>query len=211
MKRLDDMSREDLLTMTDEMRSELADLESAYEGIPLLPPRPEKPEIKYPSRDVEIYTVDNHDFSDLAEAQWYVELVSGLKSLVQLDREYGVGDYDCKFVKREKTSELKLETKKVYSLEAFNELKSEIVRTRAKEEAYNEQNQQYKNALSERTAIYKKIDDAISAAWESKRIEDALIAAFNKYVSLTGDSDISLKLLKDAYKLKDDTNLGFLI
>lgn len=204
MKRLEDMSRDELLNLTDEQRSELADLECAYEGIPLLPPRPEKPEIKYPDKDVEVFSVDGHDFTDHTEAQAYVDFVNGLKSQVILDYDWNTGSSEFKYVKSECSKVLNYEKKRVYSAEAFANLKSEITMVKAKEQAYKEQLSEFKSARDERAAIYKKIDEEIGAAWDAKRREDQLFGAYNKYLSLTGDGGIALKLLKDAYKVTDE-------
>ena len=203
MKRLEDWSRDELLKITDEQRLELADLECAYEGIPLLPPRPEKPEIKYPEKDVTIYTVGDFNFTDEAEAQSYINFVNGMMSLVSLDYDYNVGSYDSKYVK-ERTAKTTIEKKSAYSEETYRELKSEIVRAKSAEGAYNEQASAYKKARDERNSIYKNIDDAISNAWELKRREDTLIRAFDKYSSLTNNGTIAMKLLKDAYDITDE-------
>jgi hypothetical protein len=201
MKRLEDWSRNELLNMTDEQRAELADLECAYEGIPLLPLRPVKPEVKYPEKDVEIYHVDNFDFTSLDEAQAYVAFVSGLTSIVTLDYDYNTGSYDSKYIKKERLPKFDIEKKSAYCAETYAELRSEIVRAKAIETTYSEQASKYKKSRDERNSIYERIDSAVSEAWELKQREDTLTAAFGKYVTLAGDREIALKLLQDAYKV----------
>lgn len=203
MKRLNEMTREELLSMTEEKRHELADLESAYEGIPLLPNKPQKPEVTYPERNVTIYSVDNHDFTDLEEAQRYCEFCNNLNSEISLEYDWKSLGSEFQYVGKEKLSKLSLEQKKVYSLDTYQELEAEIKRTQALEKQYNSQLSHYKSALSERTEIYKNIDSAVTKAWDEKHRENMLVNAYKKYKSLTGDGAVALKLLKDAYEVSE--------
>ena len=205
MKRLDEMSRDELISMTDDIRNDLADLECAYEGIPLLPVKPVKQEFVYPQRDVAVYIVDEYSFTDQSEALAYCEYVNGLKSAVRIDYEYGDGlRSDFKYVKKGRDNRTEIKKEMVFSLDAYAELKSELKNTKAMQDTYNQEAQAYKSALSERSAVYEKIDKAIRVAWDEKRREDALMDAYKKYIKLTGDGDIAIRLLEDAYEITDE-------
>lgn len=204
MKRLAEMSRGELLDMKDQQREELADLECAYEGISLLPEKPQEVEINYPERDTTIFVVDNHNFTDEEEALGYCTFMNNLTSLVRVDYDWGLGSGDFKYVSRQEPPKRELEKKSVYSNDAYAELKAELKRTKAQEEVYGCQVREYKDALEKRTKIYNKIDSATHDAWEEKRREDRLIQAYQKYLSLTDDKDIAIKLLKDAYDVTEE-------
>jgi hypothetical protein len=205
MKRLEELSRDELISMTDDMRDDLADLECAYEGIPLLPAKPVKQEFAYPQRDVALYVVDEYSFADQSEALAYCEYVNGLKSAVRIDYEYGDGlGSDFKYVKKERDSKTEIKKEMVYSLDAYAELKSELKNTKAMQDTYNQEAQAYKLALSERSAVYEKIDKAVRVAWDKKRREDTLACAYEKYIKLTCDGDIAMRLLEDAYEISDE-------
>jgi len=203
MKRLTEMSRDELLDMTDQQREELADLECAYEGIPLLPERPQEAEINYPERDVTIYAVDGHNFTDDEEAIGYCTFVNNLTSLVKIDYDWGLGSGDFKYVSRQEPPKRELEKKSVYSNDAYAELKAELKRTKTQEEVYKTKVSEYKDALGKRTKVYDKIDSAVHDAWEEKRREDMLVRAYQKYLTLTEDKDIAIKLLRDAYDITE--------
>jgi hypothetical protein len=205
MKRLEEMSRDELINMTDDVRSALADLECAFEGIPLLPPRPEKQDFAYPERDVAIYTVDNYNFTDQAEALAYCEYVNSLRSAVFIDYEYGDGLGSAfKYAKKERDSKTEIRKEMVFGLETYAELKTELKKTKALEDVYKEQMSAYKDARNERSGVYEKIDKAVRDAWNEKRREDMLVGAYEKYIELTGDSDIAIRLLEDAYEITEE-------
>jgi hypothetical protein len=201
MKRLAEMNRNELLDMTDQQREELTDLECAYEGIPLLPEKPKEVEINYPERDVTIFVVDGHNFTDEDEALEYCTFVNNLTSLVKVDYDWGLGSGDFKYVGRQESPKRELEKRDVYSHDAYLELKAELKRTKTQEEVYNTKVHEYKDALEKRTKVYDKIDSAVHDVWEEKHREEGLVKAYQKYLSLTEDEDIAIKLLKDAYDI----------
>ena len=204
MKRLEEMTRDELINMTDDVRNALADLECAFEGIPLLPPMPLKQDFMYPERDVAIYTIDNYNFTDQAEALAYCEYVNSLRSVIFVDYEYGDGLGSAfKYVKKERDNKTEIRKEMVFGLETYAELKAELKRTKALEDVYKEQMSAYKDARNERSGVYEKIDNAVRAAWDEKRREEMLVGAYEKYVELTGDSDIAIRLLEDAYAITE--------
>ena len=86
MLRFTEMTDAELLALTETELEELIDLECAYEGIPLLPPKPEEPIKPANLRpDTSVFHFDDIYITDPEEARRAEELLRSFTSIVKLE------------------------------------------------------------------------------------------------------------------------------
>lgn len=222
MKRLEDMSRDELLQLTDETAATLIDLECAYAGAPLSIAKPlynEVPDI--PEPDVIYYEVAGMKFTDKKEADALADFINGLSS--QMDNSYdydipGYGKYSYKSDKR--PDPVFVDAGRTYSKAVYSELK-EIIRQRATAE---EENKKLMNEFNQkqkaRADVAKEIRDAIRKAQlevyeiqEKAKLYNRYLflaggdteTARNFYIEHYGGEAIPAEVLQEAAKQKEET------
>ena len=189
MKRLEEMSRAELLQLDDRQIETIIDLECAYAGAPLSVDKPfysEVPEI--PDPDVFYYEVMGMKLLDKEEAYALSEYINGLHSRCDTSYDYdipGYGKYDY-LSEGKRIDPAIVETEKTYSKIRYSELK-ETIRQRATAEKENEElMRKYNDKQKARADIVNEVYAAIrQAAVEARKVEDAA-RLYNRYLVLAG-------------------------
>lgn len=202
MKRLDEFSRDELVSLTQEEIQDLIDLECMYNGKPLMIEEPKYLEVpEVPEMDVVTYEVAGHIFTNKSDAMNVKDLIENAHSRIKLD--YNNCDYSQKYVRKildsdyEKTVSLK--TGKAYSREQFSQIKVILAKIKEIKDANDEAKKSYDDIVEERKDIVSMVNDEISNAINETYEIDKAVVAFERYFKLSNeDTDIAMNFFEES-------------
>ncbi len=206
MKTIDEMNHEEILALTDGQVNVLIDYECALEGKPLLPPMPVAPQKVEIEPDILVYevggvttTCPDHAAKILAAIetgdQWETEYVSGYSGT----RRLRPTDYYHK---------AKIETRKVFSVEKWDEMKNAINQYEATKKSYEEAKKEYDDAANDRVQISERIWNTVSHFRNEEFRRRHLRNEFSRYLELAeGNHTIAMNFLKKAHEVPLDLEL----
>lgn len=194
MKRLEEMSNEELRALSETEVETLIDLECAYEGAPLSVDAPlyqTVPDV--PEADVIYYTCCGIDLADKAEAYALADYVNNLKSQVKTDYEYDYGRSislsKYKYIKDERPEPQAVDASRAYSQNLYTELK-EILYDRAAAESKNKElREEFAKASKARINIRRAVEDAIRQARREAYETEERARLYNRYLYLAGGNE----------------------
>lgn len=204
MKRLDEMSREELIALTDEQVEVLIDLECAYCGAPLSISKPMYASVpELPEEDVTYWSVFDFKFLDKEEATEFAEYINSRKHRCETDYDYdipGYGKYKKVVTDRKKLDPAIVEERKVYSEKLYTELK-EVIRQRATAEEENKRlTAEFNNKQKDRYEVVNKVNSAIRKAQISVSEDRERARLYLRYLTLAdGNADVAKTFYKDHY------------
>jgi hypothetical protein len=200
MKRIDELSKAEVLALTNEEISILIDLECAYENVPLLPAEPVKPEVAKYEPDIQVYKIFDLLFKSSEEA-------AGMLEAFAKTTAYKMG-YDDKYPKPIMPDDYyypKIENKKVMSLEMYNRVKTEKEAADAKTKEYEALKKEYDGTVSKRQKQVKYVWDIVRDYRDEQYKKDRYKAEFDRYMKLADNNhNIAWNFLKNAHDDAED-------
>ena len=204
MKRLNEMSREELIALTDEQIETLIDLECAYCGAPLSIAKPMYATVpELPEEDVTYWQVFDFKFLDKTEAAEFADYINSLKSRCTTDYDYsipGYGRYNRIVDDRKKLDPAIVEEARSYSEIRYSELK-ELIRQRATAEEENKKlMSEFNEKQKKRFEVVNKVNSAINSARISFASDRERARLYMRYLTLAnGNADVAKTFYKDRY------------
>jgi len=197
MKRLNEYTQVELANLSDQDTQNIIDIECAFEGVRLLPPRPTEYVSKVFEPDAAVYEVGGFRFENQDDALKITEMLKTMK-LISYTYDYNVG-YDYNYIKDEVVDVPNISTKKVFSKEKYLEMKADMLNVKKEKDNYSSQMSLYNEIVKERKSVvdsvYEAINDAVDKETEKKRIIDQ----YNRYLTLADNNTTTAKtFLADA-------------
>lgn len=202
MKRIDEMTREEILALTDGQVNVMIDYECALEGKPLLPPQPvEPPKVTDYSPDTTAYQVAGIVTTDADHA---ARILEAILSGTQYDTAYISGpSYEKRLTP--KTSKPNIESFPVYSIEYWDSIKNKVHEAESAQEQYKAQRKEYTDAVNARADITSRIWEFISNARDEQYRRERLRNEFGRYLELAeGNRQVAMNFLKKAHEVPGD-------
>ena len=197
MKKINEMTEQEILAMTEEDVQKLIKLHLMEQGIKLLE-KPKKPELfEIEPADIECYTIpllDGFAFTNREEAEKVQEALRNATSLRKVEYDWNKFNGEYKYLEKKKRysykgeSDFAIQSMFVYSPELYNKIVDFVVQNKAMVEQVAKDQQEYDENL-------KNSADAISEI--RKRVSDIR----NKYARL---DDLSRRFSVDYYPLSDN-------
>ena len=190
MKRLDDYSNEELLILKQEEIERLIDFECAHNGVPLLPDPPDKPIVKNPDPDLELYYIEGFCLQNKEDADRVIEIIN---SMSRMKDEY----YNRGYVSDDDLVNFTI--KKEFSKHLKNLSKGQRETARKIEENYKELKDAYDRIVQDRKEIINMVNSAITDAREEQNKIIRFKRLYARYLQLAeGEKDIAMNFLKAA-------------
>lgn len=197
MKKINEMTEQEILAMTEEDVQKLIKLHLMEQGIKLLE-KPKKPELfEIEPADIECYTIpllDGFAFTNREEAEKVQEALRNATSLRKVEYDWNKFNGEYKYLEKKKRysykgeSDFAIQSMFVYSPELYNKIVDFVVQNKAMVEQVEKDQQEYDENL-------KNSADAISEI--RQRVSDIR----NKYARL---DDLSRRFAVDYYPLSDN-------
>ncbi len=192
MKRLKELSREELVNLTEEEVNELIDLECMYEGKPLIVEKPKYLDIpELPEKDIAYYEVAGYVFTDKEDAIAIKEFIENSNSRVKLD--YSGSNYDNKYVKKINDSDYEkpvtIKSGVAYSVEQYKKILDILNKIKEVKEINNDRKSEYDEIISQRSDVVNACYSAIGKASAELYEINLAINAFEKYLKLSGGNE----------------------
>lgn len=197
MKKINEMTEQEILAMTEEDVQKLIKLHLMEQGIKLLE-KPKKPELfEIEPADIECYTIpflDGFAFTNREEAEKVQEALRNATSLRKVEYDWNKFNGEYKYLEKKKRysykgeSDFAIQSMFVYSPELYNKIVDFVVQNKAMVEQVAKDQQEYDENL-------KNSADAISEI--RQRVSDIR----NKYARL---DDLSRRFAVDYYPLSDN-------
>lgn len=196
MKRLEEFTSEELLNLKDEEINDLIDLECAYAGVRLLPPCPTAINISQIEPDTTVYETGYFTIGNKEDADKLLELLKTI-DLVELIYDSQAG-YDKKYIKKRNADNIRMENKKVFSVERFNLLKDELIKAAQDKAQYDKEKSLYNEILKERQDVSSLVYDTLNKIQQDEFKKQRIISQYNRYLTLSnGDTEVAKKFLSD--------------
>jgi hypothetical protein len=196
MKRLEDHTDEELVSLSQQQIQDLIDLECAHEGIPLLPEMPKKPEIKKPEPDLTLYEVPDACFQNQEDANRVIDLMN---SLPRMHQEY----YGKGYVKSKELETIRM--KKEFSEEARIRTKAQTASANEAENRYEKEKKTYDDIANQRKDVIDKVTEAVNEAFYEFRKISQYKKQYTRYLQLSeGEKDIALNFMRAAHPGEDE-------
>ncbi len=197
MKRVDEMTREELLALTEDGIQTLIDLECAYMGVPLLPVAPVEPKKPDVEPDVTVYYVAGEYFVDKADAQRVAELIG---ECPRYKYTYAYGLYDGKIVRGTETTMLTVITEKWMSERLYNQHRQALEMYGEARKQYDADRKKYDQILRDRQAIADEVLQKVNEARDWENTVQWIIEQYNRYLKLAeGNQVVAMRFLVKAH------------
>lgn len=196
--RFDELTEPELLTLSDDSEAvqRWIDLECAYEGVPLLPPKPEAPIEPKMTPDQTVYEVHGIFFSKNEHA---IRVANEINDSQRVELQYVSGPRYDRLVKPAP------DRVAVTPINAFSPATWETVKDAANayttlKTKYDSAWLDYSTAERERKAIVERIKGAIEEAWGKERRREMMRRNLARYMELAGGvRKTAIRFLKAAY------------
>lgn len=199
MKRLADLTKLELASLSDQEVKGLIDLECAHTGIPLLPDVPVAPPKAGLMPDLAMYQIDDMYFLSPEDANKVAALVV---TMDRVEPHYIPGPGYEQYAKPIlKGTYPEIDTKRVYSAATASAQGSALVQQKASKDEYDEAKKEYDDVVEKRGDVANGVHEAIRAARREYARRNFLMTQYRRYLALAGgNSEIALGFLCDAYK-----------
>lgn len=212
MKRLLELTREELVTLSEVEIKDLIDLECMYNGKPVMVDEPDYIEVPtMPEMDVETFEVSGHVFTNTSDAIKVKELIESLESRSKLD--YSSSNYDLKLVRKlsdyDYEKPITIKKGRAYSKETYALVKPTLDKIKEINASNAKLKEAYDELLECRSEVETKVYDAISNAKDDTYAINQAINAYQKYLRLSNnDSKVAMNFFKesDYAKYTDEVN-----
>jgi hypothetical protein len=196
MKRIDEMSREEIIALTDDQINILIDYECAIEGKPLLPIKPVEPQKVSVEADVEIYEVCGVVTTDIDHA---ARILTAAESgtLHKTDYDYGVGSEFTRLVPMSEYQKPEIKSRKVFSAGKWDEVRNAVNAYKTAKIQYEKDKKEYDEVASERSEISDRIWETVSEARNEEYRRERIKVDYDRYMQLAeNNKTIAMNFLK---------------
>lgn len=204
MKRVHELTEDELLLLDDETIKRLIDYECALEGVPMLPPAPgPAPTKEFPDPDIQCFSVAGVITRDSAHATRILDAINS-GALVETTYETNYNNRYLKPLLRSDYSYPKIVTEIYRSAEQWDAIKNEHSKFEILKSEWDEVNNEYSKGLKERAAITDAVMLKISNARQSSYARNRIRQEFARYLELAeGNRQIALNFLEKAKDLSE--------
>ena len=216
MKKINEMTEQEILNLTEEEIQKMIKLRLAEEGIKIMesPKVPKLFEIDAP--DLTVYTIpclgDNLCFLDLNEANAMLELLIKSKSLGLADYDWNKLGSDYKWFQLGKTSRynsqssLELKSKQVYSMELYAKITDFAVQNKKMQEFAEKEQKEYNENNDLCSDIITKIRERVIEVQEKYQRLNRFVSKYkDDYLPLSDDNqEMAIKFMAKAYSLTEE-------
>lgn len=211
MKRVSELSRDELLALEDSQIDILVDLECAYEGLAFCD-RPVPLDIPKIEPDTTLYLTNGIYFKSLEVAQKLCSfLMENADDLRHVSGGYGysTAHHEEKQLDQWGQESLsKISQTKVYSAKLLAEHQSSLDKCKKMEIEHKHKQEAWDKYFEKRRQLEKRVWDKYNEAREWKNDFDTLARALDRYMVLAGnDQNIAEKFFREAYPSWDQTML----
>lgn len=198
MKRYNEMSREELVALTDDQVRKLIEIEVMVAGIkPVDPPIEPTLESEGITANVIGYKVGDLIFLDEKDARIVADLPA-----MKTAYSYHISYKYCWLEKMD----ARIEKVAFYRQDDVMRIATVLKENESRREIYNRQKQTYEEFLRQITGLSDAVWQAFREALDRQRAIDGGKRAYQKYLSLAdGDHQVAQKFFRDAFK--DDAEL----
>jgi hypothetical protein len=195
MKRYTEYTNEELIKLTSEQIEMMIDYECALAGVPLLPEKPIKPEVKAFEPDMSVYVIGSHHFLKQEDALKVLEAINsaqrtGYEWTNSVKRAVALKSYE----------QPQIETTRIFSDTLFSSIQNEKAVSDRIMKEYTNKEKEYSDVYQERTSIAKEVHEAIDVAHDENYKKQKYTAEYNRYLVLANnDSTIAINFLKNAH------------
>ena len=199
MKRLADLTKVELASLSDQEVNDLIDLECAHASIPLLPDAPVAPTKAELLPDLAMYQIDDLSFLSHEDATKVAALVA---TMDRVEPHYIPGPGYEQYAKPiSKGTYPDIATKRIYSGTAALGQGSLLVQQAARKKEYAEAKEAYDELVEKRGDVVNGVHEAIREAQREYARRSFLMAQYRRYLKLAdGNGEIALGFLCDAYE-----------
>lgn len=181
-KKFDDLTREDILGLSDEDIKYYTDYKLAEEGI-ILPPHPgERPEKgDFPEPTEKVYECRGVIVTSLEEAK----LLATLETVVETNYD---DDYNYKYVQPASNYRSGIETNMYYKRDVLKLFKEDLKKNKKEIAAYDADLRDYNKAIEGSEAITSYITDIISSVYREKDFIESAQKRYTELLELAQDN-----------------------
>lgn len=200
--KLNDLTDDEVLALSDEDIQFLIKRGMAEAGIPILPRPVEPTYFDVPVPDLQVHDVGSFMFADRAAAERLQAVVAAeAEHLVKLGYS---SDYNLRFVQSERKTP-DVTTSIVYSQSAYAAHKEALDSNSVMRAAYEADLRAYEAAEREAAEVRSEVMDRVKAVEDAEERRAMLFDRFAEYVVIAdGSRDIALEFLRRAFPMTDD-------
>lgn len=203
MKRLDEYTQKELANLSDEEIQNIIDIECAFEGVRLLPPKPEEYVAKVFEPDSIVYNVGQFQFKNQEDALKVIDVLKSV-TLVNTTYDYSVG-YNYYYIDDKLIDAPNLETKKVFSKQTYNDMKAEMTKVNKEKDSHKDQKNLYDEIVKERKSVVDNVYETINEAVDKENEKQRIINQYNRYLVLADNNTTTAKkFLADALHISSE-------
>jgi hypothetical protein len=204
MKKFHELTEQEILDLTADQINYYIDYDCADQGIGLLPPMPNKPELNISEPDETVYQIGDIICLHAEQAQRIMETINQ-SALVRTDYNYPDSSRVRITERMEKDNYYypKMTPKDVYSQSLWLVVKDQAEAHNKALRRYNEDTSEYDKAVSGRKRVVEAIQEHIDNTREHAQGREQLRAEFKRYLELAeGRVSIALNFLLKTRTLK---------
>ena len=194
LRRFDDLSEAEVLSLSDEQVRYYMDLECAEAGAPLLPPDPGvEPQKETFPKDREHFAVGGILFKNASDAQRVLELVN---TLPRFKSDYARGGSYYEHIITAKDEPEVMGSSRDYSPEAWELVRADVTAQNQAKERWKAAKGEYDKAVEKRDEACAWVMGRVEAVRENERKRQQYAVELARYVELAkGDEDVARDFL----------------
>jgi hypothetical protein len=208
MKRMNELSEQEILALTDEQIDTMIKYRMAEEGIKILS-KPDQPNYTIiPPKDNTLYKTKGFTFVfvTLSTAQMFADLVKDYKS------ELHIKDWDKEYLKKYNPDNYDfkelgtVQSEEIYSKELSIKIKDDISYNEKLKKEYDALMDEYKQADSDKKDVYREVWEKYYEVLNKYTNFNSMLHQYKAYLVLAEDNaDIAMNFLKKAYTIDEET------
>ena len=194
MKRVEEYSQAELLTLGDDEVTVLAEIECMIDGVQMVPPPGPEPVFGQKLEKTAFFRIDGALLFPTAESAMQAASLAVRKQ----DYEGLDGTYSAK-----NETNSGISTQEYYLYEDLMKVKANKAEYETVKSAWNSRERAYNNYLNKKNKAETRVYDAIRKAQEELGAANDRVASFTKYVELADDPEIAEKFFREMLKKQD--------
>jgi GrpB-like predicted nucleotidyltransferase (UPF0157 family) len=203
MTKIDEMTDEQVLALSEEEIADLIKYGMAVAGIPVyaVPVEPHYETVVAP--DAKVYEIAGVSLDDRAAAERIQSAIAKEQAkFVQLG--YAEGDYTVRYVERSRTT-WDVSTRTAYSQETWAKHRDVLKRNAAKKAEYDALKRSWDQAERDARSVRSAVTDRIDEVRERQARREMLTDRYVEYIGIAGgDKNVAMEFLRRAFDLTDD-------